>query len=276
MPLLDFKSPPVVCCRGRFVVRHHFKHSIFGLYGLLVLLFSLPSGASEAPLLALMQDSQPKYFDTTSSRQGLCNRVYQQLAERLERDGFSLRVEPGFVPIKRLLKMVEQGSADLFCGAGRNAERESRFVYLKTPVYHTSNVVLAHSAESFAPMNFADLAEVQNSVAIVNGTSSGRFLIAQGVHKPLLYDDVDQAIRAVAGNPRVRFFYYHDLGLKYALHSYKLPIQVVPVKYRTVPQWVIVSRHLAEPKREALERALAAMAADGSLATIRADYLVTP
>ncbi|WP_421862249.1 substrate-binding periplasmic protein [Motiliproteus sp.] len=225
-------------------------------------------------LLALKQDSQPKYFLNALQRQGLCDRIYAELSQRLAQRHIELQVQQPFVPIKRLLKQIEHGAADLFCGAGRNAEREARFHYLSTPVYEVSNVVLAHRDEPLTPQTFADLAAIDHAVAIIDGTSSGRFLQRQGVEPGALFNEINRAIKAVADNPRVRFFYYHDLGLNYALISHKnLPIRVVPSRFRTVPQWILVSRQTPDSLRQALETTLAEMQADGTLAAIGAEFL---
>ncbi|RDE24951.1 hypothetical protein DV711_05065 [Motiliproteus coralliicola] len=255
---------------------------IRSVVSVVIILLSLSATANAegdaSVLLALKQDSQPKYFLNAPHHQGLCDRIYAELQKRLRQEGIQLQVQKPFIPIKRLLKQIEHGAADLFCGAGRNAEREAKFYYLSTPVYEVSNVVLAHRDEPLMPQTFADLATIDHAVAIIDGTSSGRFLQRQGVEPGALFNEINRAIKAVAENPRVRFFYYHDLGLNYALVSHKnLPIQVVPSRFRTVPQWILVSRQTPEPLRQAMESTLAGMQADGTLAAIGAEFLtITP
>lgn len=229
-------------------------------------------GVQAATLKALMQDSQPKYFLTESGEQGLCNEIYRALSQRLVEHDITLEVSPGFIPIKRILHMVETGQANLFCGAGRNARREALFHYLPTPVYQVSNVLLGHRNEQLAPADYDELVTLSPSIAVISGTSSAAFLHKKGASGLVEFHDIGKAISSVALNDRIRFFYYHDLGLNYALRNSELPIQVMPVRYRTVPQWLLVSRETPEPLRDIMAEVLAAMAQDGTIAAINTRF----
>ncbi|MEH6648480.1 MAG: transporter substrate-binding domain-containing protein [Motiliproteus sp.] len=241
-------------------------------FSVLLVCFFWLSLAQAVTLKALMQDSQPKYFLSGSGEQGLCNEIYHELSLRLVEHDIALAVSPGFTPIKRILHLLEEGQADLFCGAGRNARREALFHYMPTPVYQVSNVLLGHRDEQLTPADYDEMAAVSSSIAVISGTSSAAFLKKKGALAVLELHEIDKAISAVALNERIRYFYYHDLGLNYALRNSELPIQVMPVRYRTVPQWLLVSRETPAPLREIIAGVLAAMEQDGSIAAINTRF----
>lgn len=229
----------------------------------------------------LMQDSQPKYFlptenhsqDTTETQpKGLCVEIYQALAKHLAERQIKTNLAFKFLPIKRILKRVEEKPDAIFCGAGRNAKREKRFIYSETVVYHVSNVVAAHQDSKVEITSFTDIKNQQLTVGAMYGTSSADFVKKQtGVPVNDSFLTLKTGLHAVA-HKRIPLFYYHDLGLNYLIKDWKLPLKVVPHKFRTVPQWVIYSKRIDPGLLKHIEQSLKAMESEGTIKDIWTRY----
>jgi ABC-type amino acid transport substrate-binding protein len=243
---------------------------------------SIPAHASlpaSIEVLFLIQDSQPKYFltdadsDFEHQKYGLCGDIYRVLQTRLKEKNINSEVRQKYLPIKRIMSNVENKASNVFCGAGRNASREQRFIYSKLPVYHVSNVVASHRDDGYNPSSYDDLKVQQGEVGALYGTSSARFLKDKiGMQPNDRFLDISAALKAVA-NKKVRYFYYHDLGLNYLVPASKLPLRVVPVKLRSTPQWMIYSKHMSPELTQLLDNLLKDMTDSGELKAINQLYL---
>ncbi|RRJ83294.1 substrate-binding periplasmic protein [Aestuariirhabdus litorea] len=223
-------------------------------------------GSPPTPPLSMMrQDSPPKYFPVDAGTLGLCDQLYLRLQERLKDLGVESRIEAGFTPIKRILYQVEHEGDRIFCGAGRNAEREQRFIYSEIPLYEVSNVIAVHKDNPWNPKTLSDLANGSTLVALY-GTSSARFLKTESgaevydrFHTPM------EALSAVAHPDRDMAFYYHDLGINYLIRESGLPLRRVSTRFRTVPQWMIYGRQMDPRLIETVEQVLREMQDSGEL-----------
>ena len=234
--------------------------------------FSSASEQNTSKLTMLMQDSQPKYFLPNDPRKGLCVEIYQALAERLKVQQINSDITSKFLPIKRILKSVEINSNHIFCGAGRNAEREKRFIYSETAVYHVSNVVASHKDQTFEIQSFDDVKDQQLVIGALYGTSSAAFVKKQtGVRINDSFLDLRTGLKAVS-NQRIALFYYHDLGLNFLIKDWQLPLKVVPHKFRTVPQWIIYSKSIDPELHQKAEQALKEMENEGVIKEIWTRY----
>lgn len=227
------------------------------------------------PVTFLVQDSQPKYFLNDPQQKGLCGDIYQALKAKLAERQVVSDVQQHYLPIKRILAMVEQEAGHVFCGSGRNEAREKRFTFAKVPVYHVSNVLAAHASDKFEPQSFNDVIKNGNAVGALFGTSSARYLKQQipGLVNDS-FKDLHTPLKLIATPPyRLRYFYYHDLGLNYLVKSTGLSLKVVPTKFRTVPQWLIYSNHTDQATAEAIESSLQEMTQTGELGKIVGQYI---
>ena len=253
------------------------RHTLFSTLFLLIG-FTIHQGALATPntqlepVVMLMQDSQPKYFLPEDPRKGLCVEIYQELIERLSNQAIEASITPTYLPIKRVLRGVELNSSHIFCGAGRNAKREKRFIYSETAVYHVSNVVASHDSSAYEIESFDSISNQQLVVGALFGTSSATFVKKhQGVQVNDSFLDLKTGLNAVA-NKRVELFYYHDLGLNFLIKDWDLPLKVVPHKFRTVPQWIIYSKSIHPTTHEKIENALKAMEQEGFLKEVWSRY----
>ena len=248
----------------------------------LVMLILVGMGQASANTVnALYQNSQPKYFDEMdretygASGNGICGDFYALMAEKLldrsSDEVVNIKIDQTYLPIKRIMNVVEEDHA-IFCGAGRNADREKRFVYSTSPVYDVSNVVAWRKTDLFEASSFAELSTREQPIGVVLGASSGKFVAKQpkvfvtdSFRNPLL------ALQAVADG-RIRNFYYHDLGIEWLIVSNKLPLRVGSKKFRTVPQWLIMSKNLPEPVRKVLDDVVTEIYAEQHMKVLRARY----
>jgi ABC-type amino acid transport substrate-binding protein len=224
---------------------------------LIVLLISMTAlGQGGQTIRFLKQNSQPKYFEESSKRLGLCDEIYFLIKKELVKNSERIHIDEKLYPIKRILSMLTNGRAHVFCGAGRNEKRERLFIYSKLPVYHVSNVVAAKKSETFTPQTYEDLVSRDIVVGAYHGTSSARFLKKyKGMRLNDSYTSFQQAFKELA-HTNLRFFYYHDLGLNHMIPESGYPLKVVSTKFRTIPQWLIYSKKTPKDVVDAIERAI--------------------
>lgn len=235
----------------------------------------ISAGALAQPVTFLMQDSQPKYFLDNAEQKGLCGDIYHALQVKLKERQVESEIQQHYLPIKRILATVEQDAGHVFCGSGRNEAREKRFTFAQVPVYHVSNVLAAHVSDKFEPQSFNDVIKNGNPVGALFGTSSARYLKQQlpGLVNDS-FKDLNTPLKLIATPPyRLRYFYYHDLGLNYLVKTMDLPLKVISTKFRTVPQWLIYSNHTDKATAEAIELSLRDMEQSGELARIVSQYI---
>jgi len=225
-----------------------------------------------AELIFLKQNSSPKYFAKDENKEGICELIYKEMVTRLKKQTVSVSIDPILYPVKRILSMIKSGEGQVFCGAGRNKKREALYSYSKSPVYQPSNVLVMHQDDTYIAKDYADL---QNNEAIIGafyGASSTTFLKTfEGVHVADHFTEINDGLLAVA-NKKIPYFYYHDLGLTYLVNQSKLPIKLMPTKFRTYQHWLLYSKTLSEKQISQLDAVLDSMVNDGSLLTIQATF----
>lgn len=241
----------------------------------LVLTFTLSLPVwSAGEIVLLRQNSEPKYMTAFPQQSGLCDLVYLELQKRLAQSNLNVIIDPTLYPVKRLLVILEQGTGHIFCGAGQNAERNEKFIYSKSPVYHVNNAVISHTDETYIPRSYSDLADPQITVGAFFGTSSSKFL---ATHKNLRLNEnittLDQALKAIE-DKQIRYFYYHDLGLKYLVNETDKPIKLLPTVFRSVPQWILFSKKLPETQLKLVSASFEEIVKDGTLKGITRAFTI--
>ncbi|KZY64700.1 hypothetical protein A3765_08515 [Oleiphilus sp. HI0130] len=234
--------------------------------------FAQGNDSNEKTLTFVKQNSKPKYFEANA--EGLCGEIYTLLASGLAEKGVEVEVLPMVYPIKRILTMLEDGRANVFCGAGRNAERELRYIYSSRPVYSVSNVVSARDNSKYTIDSIADISNKKLIVAALFGSSSGRWLRSHdGLRISDKYHSPDEALLALNNNEKIDLFFYHDLGLNYLTKTTYTSLRVLPVKFRTVSQWLIYSKHTTAQSVRLLEAQVSSITKSGELKRIQEKYL---
>ena len=233
-----------------------------------------PSQAFSAGTLQFYkQQNPPKYFPVGAEHLGICGEIYAALQSALEAEGVSVQIDHQLYPVSRIKKVVEKSSNGVYCGAGRNAKREALYHFSAIPVYDVANQLVAHRDDSYDPLSFDDLAASGDLIGGRYATSSTRYLQQQsGLLIEDQFETLDQGLALLATQRRIRWFFYHDLGIFYALKHSDLPLRVVPTKLRSYSHWMIYSRSMPEDHRRALDRALLSMQQSGQLAEIEQRY----
>ncbi len=232
------------------------------------------ASAAEDILHFSVQNSEPKYIVNEDTVTGLCGDIYSALIEQLAESNIKIVVSGESAPIKRILKNLKSGSSDVFCGAQRNELREQDYYYSIRPVYDISNVVVMHKDDIFEPKSFDDIRKAKIEVSSYYGTASADFLKLQsGILVDDSYNELMPALRAVATKKHVRMFFYHDLSLLYLVKKSKLPLRVVPTKFKTTQHWMMYSRTTDPDLIEQIDTGLLNLEVSGRLAAIRSKYI---
>jgi len=240
---------------------------------LMISMFSLNAEAESLTLL--VQNSQPKYFLDQGEKLGLCGEIYFQLSKKLKKHGIDSSVLPHYVPIKRIFSMVESGPGYVFCGSSRTDARKKRFDFIDTPLYLISYVLLAHKEERISPTTFEELKASGGTVGVLFGTRSAQSLKEKlGNQVNDNFQEFDTPLRMMSTAPyRLRYFYYHDLGLNYIAKESGLPLKVLNNRFKTRAQWLIHSKDLKPETVKALSQIMKEMEKSGELDAIVQKYI---
>ncbi len=239
------------------------------------LIFSLNSAAvssNDHILIMQNQDSQPKYFLQKRKSRGICGDIYIELQNRMANKGISIFIPGTYTPIKRIMQKLTAGDAHVFCGAGRNDDRDKKYHFSSVPLYSVSHVLMAHIDEKTKPQSFKQLVATNTPIGVYSGTSTEHFL----KEKELLlsmegYYELDRALLAVS-NKELRYFYYHDLALNYYMKASSLPLQVLPTKFNTYSHWMMYSKSTPLNVRILLDEQIKDMVDSGKIEEILAKY----
>lgn len=240
---------------------------------ILIVGWMLALTVAAAEVVLLKQNSEPKYL---ANGQGLCDQLYAAISERLQADGgYQPRIDPAFYPVKRIMKMLEEGQGTLFCGAEATAERDKTFRYAAVPAYTITNVIATGSQQPERPLTLADIKAGKIVIAALYGTSSAAWLKAQ-LGSELVFDQiysVEQGVELVANHSQPGYFFYHDLALNHFAAQHPGEVKILPTVYRTLPQWLLLSPHADDKLVQRLDAIMAELAASGRLAQIQDQFL---
>ncbi len=227
-----------------------------------------------ADITFLQQNSQPKYLVTASGIGGLCGEIYLSLQKKLQKQNVISSVYSHPLPIKRIFSLVETSPGHVFCGATWTKARSHRFRYSKIPLYKVSNVLIARKDDLFNPLGFDDLIAAGDAVGALYGISSTRFLrqnIGSLVNDS--FNDLEAAIKLIGMPPhRLRYLFYHDLGLNYLVKHSPYSLRVIPTKFRSFEQWFIYNPETPKYIVDIMETELTKMRESGELQLILDKY----
>lgn len=224
-------------------------------------------------LLTASQNSQPKYFPPSNPQRGLCGDIYDYLRLRMARYGISLEDDRQPLPISRILDDVLTGRRHIYCGAGRNSERERLYHFSENPLYTVANILITHQDNQKGPVTLLDLAMAEIRIGTFANTSSARWLQKQpGLVVDENYTDLRAALQDVSTGS-LQYFFYHDLGLDHLMRNTKgHKARKVARQYRTKFHWMLMTRKLPEPVLHLINREITAMIDLGVIEKIRQDY----
>lgn len=232
-------------------------------------------GAWAADITFLVQNSQPKYLVGEPGTKGLCGDIYQALGRSLAKQNISTEFAESFLPIKRIFSQVETVPGHVFCGASRNEHREKRFRYAQTPLYRVHNVLVARADDPAEPLSIEELKAQGETIGALYGTASTAYLKqALGRQVNDSFDNLQEPLKLVGTPPyRLRFFFYHDLGMNYLVKRLPYPLKVIKTRFRSFQQWLIYSPETPLYVAQALEAGLREIEQSGELDRIVSQYL---
>lgn len=237
--------------------------------------FGWLEGATAADVVFLSQNSQPKYLMNHPTAKGLCGDLYTLLAARLKQKGISSEIQDHYSPINRIFMLVKGSPGYAFCGATKTAKREKKYRYSHLSLYQVSNVLVARADDHYDPKSYEDLVAQGDAVGALYGTSSTNVL-RQNIG-PLVNDsftDLESPLKLIGTPPyRLRYFFYHDLGLNYSVKESPYSLRVIGTKFRTFRQWLIYNPETPANIAEAIESALKDIKVSGELDEVVGRYI---
>lgn len=128
------------------------------------------------PVIFRVQDSPPKYLLTDGYPGCICGELYQAL-QQLQSQGVVSRLNHQPLPVKRIMTLVATEPGYLFCGASKNPQRITRFLYARIPLYEIRYVAAARADDAENPQSLQALTEQPGAIGALFGTTSSQFII---------------------------------------------------------------------------------------------------
>lgn len=250
--------------------------------GLLLLLNQYTVFAETVELKVAYQESAPKYYRADSggkqSVEGICMDIIRAITEYDSGLKFVPFKDDGFLPFARIKQYLGDGKIDAFVGMTKTAKREKVFVYSKVPLYPINWGFAARNDDDAEINSIDDIRRLGSSGTILSmtGGSITAYLKQQAGGKLLIEEttSVLQNLKKLM-RKRGRFVAYHDLGLHALIRQNKLEgqVRVLPVKIRTMHQYVAFSKNVPAGVVEKIDTILKTLAENGTLADIYSKYV---
>lgn len=180
------------------------------------------------------------------------------------------------MPQARMLAMLQSGEVDVsFCMA-KNAERSKIFQFAEPPLFELNYLLAVRANDNVSVHSFEDIRKLGGQgVILVNfGTASVQFLEAIG---GLTIDSTgrtqkDNLRKLIAGSGR--FYYRHDLGLKWELEAsgFTKDVRILPTVFDKRGHYIVFSKSTDPAAIERVQKALVKLKTSGELARLRAKY----
>ena len=235
-------------------------------------LMAIPGYALE--LRTAAQDSAPKYQMIDGTMQGIGVDIMRAL-EAVDSD-LKFVGDQQFLPFRRLQRDLELGSIDVFFGLKRTAKRDALFRFIEEPLYRLNYTIAMRKDDLDSINSIEDLNAVarDDQLATVRGAATRQFLVEN--FNARFIDSLPspaQLLRVLEAG-RIRFAFYHDMGLENAVRSQKMEssLTVLPVSFSSYGHHVAFNRNVPQASINRVETALEKIRADGTLASILGKY----
>ncbi|WP_108650491.1 substrate-binding periplasmic protein [Dongshaea marina] len=246
----------------------------------LIILFALLDSQSlqAAVYKTAYQDSTPKYIESIVDGQKVFTGLEPEIMQAITDEDPSIHFhsEPKFIPVQRIFKRLKLGQLDVFFGAAKNSKRAKHHHFMMPPLYQVSHVLVARQGDEVEINSLQDIVNIKrdNLVVTLLNTATHRYLKEFPGLDVKTENSVFAMLDAVISK-EARFAYYHDLGLKYSIDHYKLQdrLYILPVRFKTYPHYIAVSRESDPQKITRLKAALETIVANGKLETITRRYV---
>lgn len=196
------------------------------------------------------------------------------------------RIDPGvrFVgyEVRGATARVEEdlatGAIDVFFGLAKTTPRASKYHYVEPPLYATSSVLVARSADSVRVLSWDDVRALgeKGVILVARGTSHAQYLRAQGGLQ------IDEQAATTPANLRKllsgrgRFFFASDVN---AIEEIKLMglesrLKVLPARFWETGIYAVFSRQADPEVVKRISADIRKLERSGELMKIRARYFV--
>ena len=134
-------------------------------------------------------------------------------------------------------------------------------------------MLVSRIGDPLRPKRLDDLIGTGEPVMAFFGTTGAERLKAmEGLIVDDGFPDMVAALKLLASKSRYRFLYYNDIGSNYLIREHKLPLQITPLAYPPIPQWMLYAPSLSKDIRLETEDAIATLTADHTLKNILSRY----
>ena len=220
------------------------------------------------------QDSPPKYQQGKTSVEGIAVDIIQAI-EKADPE-LNIAGYQKFLPFKRLQRDLEAGELDVFFGLKRTPTRDRKYVFIEQPIYRLNYRIGVRRDDRVSISSIKELNKLaaDNELATVRGAATRQFL--QDNYTVEFIDSLPTPVHLirVLQSGRIRFAFYHDMGLKNAIQSQNLQssLKVLPVSFSSYGHHIAFNRDVPQSTIRRVEIALETIRSDGTLATILEKY----
>lgn len=162
----------------------------------------------------------------------------------------------------------------MFFDLKNTPKRQDKFVFLDQPLYELHYVLAVHKNDDVSINTLEEINTLEDQRVIsVSGSAASRFVEAKGVKLLEKVDSPEKALELLRLK-RVRFVFYHDLGLGRLILDKQLgnDIKLLPVAYNTYNHSVAFNKDVSPDMIKQVEHSLDALESNGTLGKIRARY----
>jgi ABC-type amino acid transport substrate-binding protein len=242
--------------------------------GLLGAFLCLAAPAQQLSLRTVQQSgSSVKYGPTgTALKPGLCLEILRAV-EKAEPALYFTGLEQQ-VPLKRVERLLAEGSVDAFFCLLKSPEREKLWRYSPVPLYAIRHVVVqrADDARQFDTLSDLAAASRRTRVLVMRGTAIARHLLKADVAVAEVASEREAVQMLTMG--RADLIYGQDINLLHQITEGRLGdrLKVGRTVFQEEPQYLALRADLPAAVEEKLTQALRKLERDGVLRLLAEKY----
>ena len=207
----------------------------------------------------------PLIWKNAQGPQGYAHVLIEKMAERMGR-----RVEVGFYPWARILRMVEDGPGCATVPLARTPDREKRFRWL-APLLYTPYVFYGKSGASI------DDVEVlrKSRIGVIRASASRAWLLKQGFTQLIETKDHSDLVRMVNnGSIDAMFAFEESMAGAIDAYDYKMEPLRAGLHLGGANYYIAASLDLSEEEASQWQQAWRELYRDGTLAQLQRQYKI--
>lgn len=229
------------------------------------------SYAAKIVLLTRTQNNAPpRYFVKNGISTGICVDMIDELNIRLEKDNISIKTEKGSLPLRRLMKYLENGTIDIVVGLSKNKKRENKF-HITIPIYPLTMSFAKRQADPFEYTDIDSLRGVK--IGTLGGASSSKTMKKIDGAYVSETTTIEQALKKLKAG-RINLVFYHNLGLSWQIKEFNLSNDLLLVKnpFLSKGHHIAISKKVSPDVVSKINMAIKSMRSGGVIDKILAKY----